>query len=155
MNRCGGYSTIIRQAPEFRVSFAEGLVDIFAPEAREDPLNLLNTVIRDFTVTQLDTHEADLELFCALVRETDSSGVCAASIAKGQWAPFKITLHLENAKAYEILNAIVAQNGKAIWTLMVRPEKLSKLQFGGLWYVYPLQQPFKSVVLERLARMER
>jgi hypothetical protein len=128
------------------------LVDIFAPEAREDPLNLLNKVIKDFTVTQLDTHEADLELFCTLVRETDS-GVYAASIAKGQWAPLKITLHLENAKAYEILNAIVAQNGKAIWTLMCPPRKLSKLQFGGL--VYPLQQPFKSVVLERLARMER
>jgi hypothetical protein len=90
-----------------------------------------------------------------LVHETDSSRVCAASFAKGQWVPLTITLHLQNAKAYEILNAIVAQNGKAIWTLVVRPEKLSKLQFGGLWYVYPLQQPFKSVVLERLTRMER
>ena len=107
------------------------MVDIFAPEAREDPLNLLNKVIEDFTVTQLDIQEADLELFCTLERETDS-GVCAASIAKGQWAPLKITLHLENAKAYEILNAIVAQNGKAIWTLMCPPRKLSKLQFGGL-----------------------
>jgi hypothetical protein len=51
--------------------------------------------------------------------------------------------------------AIVAQNGKAIWTLMVRPEKLSKLESGDLWYVYPWQQPFKSAVLKVLARLER
>jgi hypothetical protein len=146
---------IIRQTPKYRVSFSRGLVDIFAPEARKDPLNLLNKVIKDFTVTQLDTHEADLELSCALGREAGSSGYSGGSIAVGQWQPLKITLHLKNAKAYEILNAIVAQNGKAIWTLMVRPENLSKIQSGGLWYVYPLQQPFKAVVLERLANMER
>jgi hypothetical protein len=35
---------IIRQAPEFRISFAEGLVDIFAPQRREDTSNLLNRV---------------------------------------------------------------------------------------------------------------
>jgi hypothetical protein len=146
---------IVRQAPEFRVSFAEGLVDIFAPQGREDTSNLLNKVIKDFAVTKLDTHSADLELFCALGREAGSSAPCGGSIATGQWLSLQITLHLQNAKVYEILNAIAAQNGKAIWTLMVRPEKLSKLQSGNLWYVYPLQQPFKLVVLERLTGMER
>jgi hypothetical protein len=67
----------------------------------------------------------------------------------------QITLHLQDAKVYEILNAIVAQHGNAVWTLMIRPERLSKPQFGDLWYVYPLQQPFKSLVSERLVRMER
>jgi hypothetical protein len=116
---------------------------------------LLRTkVIKDFSVTKLDTHEADAELACALGRETGAS-VCGGSIAGGQWPSLQITLHLQNAKVYEILNKIVAQNGKAVWTLMVRPERLSKLQFGGLWYVYPLQQTFKSLVWERLVRMER
>jgi hypothetical protein len=148
------FQEIIQRAPKYRVSFSRGLVDVFAPEAREDPLNLLNKVIKEFSVTQLDTHQADLELFCALGREAGSSGGCGGSIAIGQWQPLKITLQLKNAKANEILNAIVAQNGKAIWTLMVRPENLSKIQ-GNLWYVYPLEQPFKAVLLERLVNMER
>jgi hypothetical protein len=38
---------------------------------------------------------------------------------------------------------------------MVRPDALSKRQSGNLWYVYPLQQAFKSTVLERLARIAR
>jgi hypothetical protein len=147
--------SIIRQAPKFRVSFSQGLVDIFTPEGRDDPLNQFNKVIRDFEVTKLDTRQAGFELFCSLNRQTDSSRVCGGSLAIGQWSSLKITLHLQNAKVYEILNAIVAQNGKAIWTLLVRPDELSKLQSGDIWYVYPLQQPFKSVVLERLARLER
>jgi hypothetical protein len=149
----GILETIIRQAPEYRVSFSGGIVDIFTPKGREDLSNLLNKVIKDFAVTQVDTHEADSQLFCAVSRDVGSQ-VCGGSIAVGQWGPLKITLHLQNAKVYEILNAIVAQNGKAIWTVMVRPEKLSKLQDGGIWHVYPLQQPFKGVVSERLASLK-
>jgi hypothetical protein len=33
---------------------------------------------------------------------------------------------------------------------MVRPDQLSTLQVGGIWYIYPLQQPFKAGVSERL-----
>jgi hypothetical protein len=144
--------TMIRQFPEYGISFSGGIVDVFAPKAREDPSNVLNKVIADFDVTQVDTHEADFQLFCAVSHEVGSQ-VCGGSIAGGQWGPLKITLHLQNAKAYEVLNAIVAENGNAIWTVMVRPEKLSKLQDGGIWYVYPLEQPFKAVVSERLARL--
>ena len=145
--------TIIRQLPEYGVSFSGGIIDVFAPKAREDPSNLLNTVIRNFAVMQVDTREADFQLFCAVSREVGLQG-CSGSLAMGQWGPVKVTLHLQNTKAYEVLNAIVAENGNAIWTVMVRPEKLSKLQVGGIWYVYPLQQPFKAVVSERLANLK-
>lgn len=140
---------IVLHAPQYRVDFGHGIVDLYAPQARENPSNLLNNVVKDFAVTQVDTHEADFQLFCAVSRELDSQA-CAGSIAVGQW-PTKITLHLQNVKVYEVLDAIVAENGKAIWTVMVRPDKLSKLQAGGNWYIYPLQQPFRPVVLERLA----
>ena len=146
-------AAIIQQIPEYRVSFSGGIVDIYAPKAREDASNLLNKVIKDFAVTDLDTHQADFELFCALAREVGPSGGCSGSIALGQWAPLKITLHMQNAKTYEILNAIVAQNGKAVWTPMVPPEKLSKIQLGGLWYIYPLEQPFKTAVWDRLSTL--
>jgi len=77
---------------------------------------------------------------------------CGGSLAVGQWDPLRITLHLHNARVYEILNAIVAQNGRAIWTVTV--SNLASLpQCCGLWYIYPLQEPFKSVVSDRLVRM--
>jgi hypothetical protein len=148
----GILETIVRQVPSYRVSFSGGIVDIFASRGREDSSNLLNKTIKDFAVNQVDTHEADLQLFCAIGRDVGSQA-CGGSIAPGQWGPLKITVHLQNARAYEILNAIVAENGRAIWTVMVRPDKLSKLQFGGIWYIYPLQQPFKAVVSERLASL--
>ncbi len=124
-------------------------MDVFAARGREDPSNLLNKVIQDFAVSQVDTHEADFQLFWAVCRDLGQN--CAGSIAIGQWDPLKITLHLQNARVYEVLNAIVAENGKAIWTVMIRPDQLSKLQVGGIWYVYPLQPPFKAVVSDTLA----
>jgi hypothetical protein len=148
----GILETIIRQVPEYDVSFSSGIVDIFASKGREDSSNLLNKTIKDFAVTQVDTQQAGFHLFCAIGREVGSQ-TCGGSIAKGQWGPLKITLHLQNAKAYEILNAIVAENGKAIWTVVVRPDKLSKLQLGGIWYIYPLARPFDTAASETLARL--
>jgi hypothetical protein len=145
---------IVRQAPRFRVSFSNGIVDIFSPEAREDASNLLNAAIKDFSVTEMETREADFQLFCALSHEVNSPW-CGGSLAVGQWEPVRITLHLQNAKVYEVLNAIVAQNGRAIWTVTASPEKTSNLQSGGIWYIYPLQQPFAATASERLARMQR
>jgi hypothetical protein len=121
------------------------------PTAREDRSNLLNRVLKDFSVTEMETREADFQLFCAVAQAAGSQG-CAGSLAGGQWEPLRITLHLQNAKTYAILNAIVAQNGRAIWT--VTASNLASFpQSSGLWYIYPLQEPFKSVVSERLIRM--
>jgi hypothetical protein len=146
---------IVGQAPEYRVSFSAGLVDIYSPKARDDPSNLFNRVIKDFGISQVDTHDADLALFCALGRELVPPSSCFGSVAIGQWGPLKITVHLQNAKVYEILNAIVAQNAKAIWTVTAPPEKLSKIQFGGLWHLYPLEPPFRAAVLDKLTSLSR
>jgi hypothetical protein len=146
--------SLVRQVPEYGVSFSSGVVDVYENQGRENPSNLLNKTIEDFTVTQMDTHDADFQLFCDLSRALGSQA-CAGSIAVGQWGPLKITVRLKNAKAYEVLNAIVAENGKAMWTVVVRPDKLSALQNGGIWYVYPLQQPFKAAVAERLASLKQ
>jgi len=132
----GIIEAIIQQAPEYRVSFSDGLVDIYAPKAREDPSNLLNKVIKNFTVTEMDTHRADMELFCALSREVAPGGACGGSIAAGQWGPLKITLHLQNATIYEIVNAIIAKNGKAVWTVIAPAGNLSKIPVGGLWHIF-------------------
>ncbi len=144
---------IIQQVPEYKVSFSDGVVDVYVPKAREDSSNLLNKVIRNFAVSELDTRRADVELLCALTREVMPSGGCGGSIAIGQWGPLKITVHVQNAKVYEIVNLIVAQNGKAVWTVMAPPEKLSKIPVGGLWHIYPIEPPFKSAVLDKLASL--
>ena len=139
---------IVKEDPQYRVSFSNGIVDIFSPIAREDSSNLLNKIVKDFSVTEMETRLADFQLFCALVQ----SAGCTGSLAVGQWDPLRITLHMHNARVYEILNAIVAQNGRAIWT--VTASNLASFpQCCGLWYIYPLQEPFKSVVSDKLARM--
>ena len=141
---------IVQQVPEYKVSFSNGVVDVYVPKAREDSSNLLNKPIKSFAVSELDTGEANMELFCALGREVTPSSACAGNIATGQWGPLRITVHLENAKVYEILNAMVAQNGKAIWTVIAPPDRLSKIPVGGLWHIYPLEFPFISGILEKL-----
>jgi len=147
----GMVEAIVKQDQQYRVSFSNDVVDIFSPRAREDRSNLLNKVLKDFSVTEMETREADFQLFCAVAQAAGSQG-CGGSLAVGQWEPFRITLHLQNARTYEILNAIVAQNGSAIWT--VTASNLASFpQSSGLWYIYPLQEPFKSVVSDRLVRM--
>jgi hypothetical protein len=147
----GIVEAIVKEDPQYRVSFSNGIVDIFSPMAREEGSNLLNKIMKDFSVTEMETRLADSQLFCALVQSA-GSGVCAGSLAVGQWDPLRITLQMHNARVYEILNAIVAQNGRAIWT--VTASNLTSLpQCCGLWYIYPLQEPFKSVVSDRLVRM--
>ena len=101
-------------------------------------------------MTEMETRQADFQLFCAVVQAAGSQW-CGGSLAVGQWEPLRITLHLQNARTYEILNAIIAQNGGAIWT--VTASNLASFpQSSGLWYIYPLQEPFKRVVSDRLVR---
>lgn len=144
---------IVAQVPEYRVTFSEGVIDIYAVNAREDRSNLLNRVIKSFVVNDLDTHDADLQLLCELAREVGSAGACGGSIALGQWGPLKVTVHMQNAKVYEILNAIVAQNGKAFWVVLAPPDGLSKTPVANLWHIYPLENPFKEALLDRLANV--
>jgi hypothetical protein len=143
---------VVGQLPEYRVAFPPGLIQVYSPQAREDTSDLLNKVIENFSVVNVDTRDADLELTCSLSRELNA-GFCGGSIATGQWGPTRITAHLQNAKVYEIVNTIVAQNGKAVWTVIAPPDKLSTIPPGGLWHIYPLESAFKSIVLERLAEV--
>jgi len=141
---------LVDQFPNYEIGFSGDIVDIYSPTARSNSSNLLNRVISEFNVTNMDTSRADMELVCALNRESGSNGVCGGSIATGQWGTDKITLRMRNVKVYEILNAIVSQNGKVVWTVIVPAEKVSRFQTGGLWHIYPLAPPFKGALLRKL-----
>ncbi|HEY2819741.1 MAG TPA: hypothetical protein VGJ06_01765 [Candidatus Acidoferrum sp.] len=145
---------LAQQTPEYRLSFSEGLVDVYSPRARADDSNVLNRIIRDYKVTGMETRRADFQLFCELGEKLGGKW-CGGSLAIGQWEPTRISLHLQNAKAYEVINAIVAQNGSAIWTVTARPDRMSKIQDSGSWYVYPLEPAFQSIVVDRLERAGR
>jgi hypothetical protein len=149
------FASIVAQLPEYRVDFFGEVVEIYSPHAREDSANLFNKPIKDFSVVGVDTRDADLELSCSLSRELKASAFCGGSITNGQWGPLKITVRRKNAMVYEILMAIVQQNGKAIWIVTTSPEKLSKMQMGGLWHIYPLEMPFKEVVLDKLESLSK
>ena len=146
--------TVVGQVPYYAVDFSGAVVHVYSQKAREDPSNLLNRVIRDFSVEAVDTRDADLELVCALSRELDRSSMCGGSIAKGQWGPLKITLHLTNVRVYQVLDAIAAQNGKAIWSVIAPPSRLVGTASGDLWHIYPLEAPFKGAVLEKLSTLK-
>jgi hypothetical protein len=82
---------IVKQDQQYSVSFSSGVVDIFSPRAREDRSNLLNKVLKDFSVREMETREADFQLFCAVAQAAGSQG-CGGSLAVGQWEPLRITL---------------------------------------------------------------
>jgi hypothetical protein len=144
---------LVKQNAGYRVDFSGGIVDVFSPRARQDAENPFNEVIRDVSVRDVDTHQADADLLCALGRQRGGQ-VCTASIAKGQWPNVKITLHMQNAKVYEILNAIVAQNGEAIWAVTYWPEEYYKRN-ENFWYVYALEEAFRETVYEGLVAARR
>jgi hypothetical protein len=140
--------------PGYRVDFAHGLVEVYSPKARLDASNPFNLVVPEYRVASLDTEMASAMLLCALGTELHpQSAGCGGSSALGQWGPLKITLEIRNARVREILNAIVAQNGRAIWTPISLPTVRELRQGRSLtnfWYIYPLDGPFESAAAERL-----
>src|SRR6266480_7601476 len=54
---------IIHQVPEYRIDFSSRIVTVYSPMARRDPSNLLNMVVKNFSITGEDTHDADQYLF--------------------------------------------------------------------------------------------
>lgn len=142
-------SSIVGSVPGYQVDFSQELVDIYSPAARSDASNPFNTMIRRYDVDGLDTHFASAEVLCAMGRQIDPHSACGGSVAGGQWGSLKITLHLENKRVYEILNAIVAKNGRAIWTPLAQPVGPSRMMTN-FWYIYPLDAPFQRVILDRI-----
>lgn len=142
-------SSTVGSVPGYQVDFSQGLVDIYSTAARSDASNPFNMMIRKYDVEGLDTHFADTQLLCAIGQQINPNSAWGGSVASGQWGSLKITLHLENKRVYEILNAIVAQNGRAIWTPLAQRLGPSRTMTN-FWYIYPLDPPSQSAVLERI-----
>lgn len=139
------------QLPQYRLNFSSGLVEVYSSRARGNPSSMLNVVIQNFRVEEADPRMAGYHLFGALSATLHPGRGYGGSFAP-LGGPKKITLHLRKAKVHDILNAIVAQRGDAIWIVRVPPERLSTFQVG-LWYLYSLDEQWKHVVLEDAERL--
>jgi hypothetical protein len=146
-NLRGVIDAIVTALPEYHVDFSQGIVDVYCLAARRDQSNPLNTLILRYDVENLDTHFADAQLLCDI--NSLKGGGCGGSVAGGQWGPTVVTLRLANKRVYEILNAIVAQNGQALWVPITRPVKSSAIPMN-FWYIYPLDPAFETSAIERL-----
>lgn len=140
---------VVATLSHYDVDLSQGLVDIYSPDARRDKSNPLNTEIRRYDASSLDTRFAGAELFCDLIRQLRPHSGCGGSVAGGQWGNLKINLHLENKPVYEVLNAIIAQNGQALWIPVAQPAQDSSIT-RDFWYIYPLDPPFERSAIEQL-----
>ena len=139
----------VRKLPEYKLDVAGGVVQIYSPKARAEPSNLLNARIRNFEVDGVDPHQASADLGCSLARKVNPRIICFRSIVPGQWGALRITLHMRNARVYEIIDAIAAQTRGAIWTVLVPPNETSSLG-KDLWHIYPPNPAFRQTAIERL-----
>jgi hypothetical protein len=143
-------ATLTASVPGCRVDLSHGLVDVYSPEARTDSSDLFNMVVPEYRVAGVDTDMADTMLLCTLGRRLyPRSAGCGGSTAGDQWGHVKITLEMRNAKVYQILNAIVAQNGRAVWTPMrtsKTPAEGNRGYLTNFWNIYPLDPDFERAV---------
>ena len=142
---------LVNELPEYRVSFSNGVVEVYSPLARSERANVLNTVIPEFAVRDADPEEASTAVLEALLRSEGTKTALVESTALG--SPLKVNIHRKDAKVYEILDAIVAQHGRLMWTVTASPERLTTVH-GDLWYVYPLDPPqWERIVIDRTQRL--
>jgi hypothetical protein len=140
---------IVRQLPGYRVDFSGGLVDVYSPRARRDPLNGLNITIDRFQVTRVDATEATRRLQDDVFAKLHPGVGFGGDYAQGETSPNTpdVTLRLNNRKVYEIMNAIVASDGDAIWLVLTRPENLARFEWNQ-WAVYNLNPVGKQFIVD-------
>lgn len=140
-------------APGYSADFSHGLVEIYSPEARLDSSNPFNLVVAEYRVHGVDTETADNTLLCTLGQQLHPGSGCGGSTSGGQWGSTKISLEMNNAKVFEILNAIVAQNGRAVWTPIrstTTSAERGRRYLTNFWDIYPLDPAFEKSAAERL-----
>ena len=141
---------LVGMMPGFKVSFSDGLVDVYALAARSDPSNLLNVVLPHFKVQGEDAGIASSEAFEALLaQERPGTGLVGSFAGVGGE---RVTIDAHYVRVYEILNMIVSEQGHSMWVVGAPPDKLSKLD-GNLWHFYTLYPDVQPTVVERLLNL--
>jgi hypothetical protein len=138
---------VVAQLPQYQITFAPGVVEIYSPQPRADASNLLNTVIENFEVRNQDAKRASWEVYASLEAQLQPHNAVIGNIL-GEVSP-KISLHLRHKKVYELLGAIVTANGDSLWVPRVPPERLSNLDETP-WQLFGLGAGWEELVLTQL-----
>jgi hypothetical protein len=128
--------TLVAQLPQCKVRVSSGVVEIYSPKARADASNLLNTVVNHFESSGQSPRMTSWAIHAAVMSERHQMSGLAGSVMEPGHEP-KITLNLKDRRVYEILDALVAQDGESLWVSVVPPQMLSE-PGPKLWEVYHL-----------------
>ncbi|MGH7870394.1 MAG: hypothetical protein ACREP9_22810, partial [Candidatus Dormibacteraceae bacterium] len=142
---------IVKRLPGYSVDFSGGLVDVYSAQARRDPLSALNMTIGRFQVTRVNAMDATGKLQDAVFASLHPGVGYGGDMGQGQTAPDqpRVTLRLNNRKVYQIMNAIVASDGAAIWLVVVPPANLARFDWNQ-WAVYNLNPIGEESIADHL-----
>ncbi|PYU96790.1 MAG: hypothetical protein DMG25_00685, partial [Acidobacteria bacterium] len=138
----------VAQLPQYRLEVTPHMLKIYSPKARSDSCNLLNTTIHDFKCLAQSPRMASMEVYAAMMSQLHVP-CCEAGDVLDSGHPRTVSLDLQDKKVYELLNAIVAQNGETVWVALVPPEKLSDRK-AKLWEIYGLGPGWERILLRDL-----
>ena len=142
---------LLKPLREYRVSFSEGLVEVYSPGARRDRSNILNISIEHFEVSRVDALQASTNLQGEIFAKLHPGVGFGGDTPYGQTAPSepRVTLSLDHLKVYEILDAIVAKDGAAMWLVVVPPAGLSFFEWNR-WAIYNFNPVGKDSIIHSL-----
>jgi hypothetical protein len=148
------FEALVKPLQEYQVDYSHGLVEVYSPKARRDPSNILNMTISRFQVAHVNAMDASLQLEEEVFARLNPGVGFGGDYAYGANAPTqpKVTLDLNDRKVYEILNAIVAADGEAMWLVRVPPEGLSFFNWNR-WSIHGLDPAGKEPILASLREL--
>ena len=110
---------LVAQLPEYQLSVSPGVLDFYSPQARADKSNPLNAVIDDFSETGTLRMES-LAIYQAMMSKAGKPCCQAGDVLEsGDARP--VALHFRDKKVYELLNQLVAKDGKSLWVCTTAP----------------------------------
>jgi hypothetical protein len=144
-------SLIAATHSDLKVDFSSGLIDVYKPEIRSNPRNVLNTMIAKFQLKGVGPEFASIYLAGSLQAIYQPGTAFGGSFPGGPFGKGRLSFNLQNMPAYKILNHICAESGDHLWTVSVPPSKLEK--FGpNMWRIAPLDLPHQIMVLNDLKK---
>jgi hypothetical protein len=145
-------SLIAATHSDLKVDFSSGLIDVYKPEIRSNPRNVLNTMIAKFQLKGVGPEFASIYLAGSLQAIYQPGTAFGGSFPGGPFGKGRLSFNLQNMPAYKILNHICAESGDHLWTVSVPPSKLEK--FGpNMWRIAPLDLPHQIMVLNDLKKV--
>jgi hypothetical protein len=140
----------VKQLPDYSWSVLAGAVLIYGPDERGQASNLFNFIIPTFSVKDSTMGQADwklrndLDLWVARAKSGWKPGVKpkgafvpggieGSYISDPELEKVRISLSTHGAPIREVLNRMVALQGRAVWVALVYPENLSEAPNWGLW----------------------